>query len=1006
MSDETPAVQPLAAGAACDKTRRGSGGSGGAGDGSEYEGSDYSGSGDDSDDEEPALRYKRLGGDVATLFEKDTASALIAAERFLVLGTHWGNVVIIDFEGNEVKRWRAHSATVNSVCVDAANEFVASAGDDGRVVVHGLYSDDVAIVSYSRPVKAVALDPHYGATRRFVSGGTAGELIMYEKKWLGKCDTILYTSGGPIQTIQWQDGLIAWACDEGVQIYSVESGSRISHIARPASSPRADLFCCRMHWTDPRTLLIGWANVIQVVTLKEHPSPDGSGPRPQLHAEVSVVFRTDSIVCGLALHRDSYLVFSYGDGSTAAADPDVAADAADPDAGGTISRQRRDAQPPELRTINHNIEEVSSDILPLESYALLQPNDYGLAPCAAQADTWFILSPKQLVAVRPRGLADHVQWLAERGLHQRALEDIEDAYAQRGPWAAYRDQVKQSEYQAIGQAHAQALMDAGDTREAAAVCARVLPRANTKDVAEAWEAWVFAFAEAGALQDIAGMIPTDQPRLSGTVYEMVLAFLLASDIARFTQMVHEWPASLFNTYSVVLAAEDQMARAEAQGADNARALKETIAMLYDRLNQPSKSLRLHLELQAPGILARVRRENLFDAVRDKAVLVLQYDDRTLGHSAEAPVALAARCGAEGVQLLTDNTDAIPPASVVRQLVAEPERLHVYLHALLAKDAHLGAPFADLQVELYAEFDAARLLGFLRASTYYSLERALEICEERALVPEMVFILGRMGDNHRALMLIIERLNDVPGAIEFAKEQNDPELWRDLVVYAHDKPEFIIGLLELGGTHTSPTAVIHSIPPNLRVPGIRRALTNVLHDYHLQVDLCTGCRRVLDGDCTVLADSLRRIMHRGLPVDGGQPCLACEQPLGSAPHCTLAFWCGHVFHDHCILLPDVQSKTQMPALERPGLPRRMHPALRSPRDQQRMLTQAKLDRTVHIRQYGPVCPVCAANDDDRRKALQAHSAWSPAERRDRGLPDPAPPAVPARTDLPPIQTLQI
>ncbi|KAJ2759328.1 Vacuolar protein sorting-associated protein 41, partial [Coemansia nantahalensis] len=354
--------------------------------------------------------------------------------------------------GNEVKRWRAHSATVNSVCVDAACEFVASAGDDGRVVVHGLYGDDVAIVAYSRPVKAVALDPNYGATRRFVSGGTAGELIMYEKRWLGKSDTILYTSAGPIQTAEWQGDLVAWACDEGVQIYSVELGVRISHIARPAGSPRADLYWCRMRWTGARTLLVGWANVVQVVTLREHPPPDGRGSRAQLHAEVSVVFRTDSIVCGLALHGDRFLVFACGDDDQAAdGDP-----GADPGPAGL----RRDAQAPELRTISRSVEEVASDILPLEGYPLLRPNDYGLAQCAAQADAWFILSPKQLVAVRPRGLADHVRWLTDRGRHRQALADIEDAYARRGPWAMYRDQVRQAEYQAIGQAHARALMDA------------------------------------------------------------------------------------------------------------------------------------------------------------------------------------------------------------------------------------------------------------------------------------------------------------------------------------------------------------------------------------------------------------------------------------------------------------------------------------------------------------------------------------------------------------------
>lgn len=52
------------------------------------------------------------------------------------------------------------------------------------------------------------------------------------------------------------------------------------------------------------------------------------------------------------------------------------------------------------------------------------------------------------------------------------------------------------------------------------------------------------------------------------------------------------------------------------------------------------------------------------------------------------------------------------------------------------------------------------MGFLRASNYYSLEKAYAICKERDFVSEMVFLLGRMGNNKQALMLIIERLGDV------------------------------------------------------------------------------------------------------------------------------------------------------------------------------------------------------------------------------------------------------
>lgn len=100
---------------------------------------------------------------------------------------------------------------------------------------------------------------------------------------------------------------------------------------------------------------------------------------------------------------------------------------------------------------------------------------------------------------------------------------------------------------------------------------------------------------------------------------------------------------------------------------------------------------------------------------------------------------------------------------------------MYLDALFRKDPHLTVEYSDrlvsrysipaaaadiVQVELYAIYEYPRLMEYLRASNYYSLEKAYRICQERDFVPEMVFLLGRMGNNKQALMLIIQRLGDV------------------------------------------------------------------------------------------------------------------------------------------------------------------------------------------------------------------------------------------------------
>ena len=51
----------------------------------------------------------------------------------------------------------------------------------------------------------------------------------------------------------------------------------------------------------------------------------------------------------------------------------------------------------------------------------------------------------------------------------------------------------------------------------------------------------------------------------------------------------------------------------------------------------------------------------------------------------------------------------------------------------------------------------------------------------------MFIFSRMGDNKRALTLIIEKLEDVEMAIDFVRSIGDEDLWNDLVEQAKSKP---------------------------------------------------------------------------------------------------------------------------------------------------------------------------------------------------------------------------
>lgn len=368
---------------------------------------DYS----DEDEDEPKLKYQRLGASNQDLFSKDTASALAIHDRFLAVGTHNGSVHILDFEGNEIKHFNSHSATVHDLSIDKAGEYVGSASMDGKVVINGLYATDVSTFNYRRPVKCIALDPDFTRknTKQFVSGGMAGQLVLNEKGWLGNKDTVLHSGEGTILGVKWQNNLIAWANERGVKIYDTATSQRITYIDRPAESPRADLYRCNLCWKDDSTLLIAWANSIKIAKVRERPRATDvlQGPA-SLYVEITSIFETDYIVAGISPLDDSLLVLAYLEALE------------DDDAAEQSSFKRKPARRPELRIIDSEAAEVSADALTMHGFELFQANDYCMG--STSADLFYVLSPKDLVIARTRDLDDHVEWLLENGRYEHALD--------------------------------------------------------------------------------------------------------------------------------------------------------------------------------------------------------------------------------------------------------------------------------------------------------------------------------------------------------------------------------------------------------------------------------------------------------------------------------------------------------------------------------------------------------------------------------------------------------
>ncbi|WVF72944.1 hypothetical protein IAT40_007762 [Kwoniella sp. CBS 6097] len=834
---------------------------------------------DDEDDEEPALKYSRLKGKVPEILAKDSASTIAVSPRVVALGTHNGMVHVLTYEGAKVNSFRPHAASVTCLRMDEENDFVATSSVEGRVVIHSLTSTESYAFDYKRPMRAIALEPGFAKknTRAFVCGGMAGNLILQEKGWLGYKEQILHSGEGPIWAIEWRGNLIAWANDLGVKLYDTTTGQRIGYIDRGANAPRAELFKCTLQWKDDRTLIIGWAEHIKIVRIRSRAKSQTNSGLPPLTVEMTAIYQVDCMISGIAQYQSSYVVLAY-----------IAPDTYSNEATDNPAEQRRKAaNRPELRLIDKG-EEVNADALSLANYHMYGCNDYSLVKSQREGeDVFFVVSPSDVIVVRPRDEVDHIDWLVERERYEEALTAAEELQKRHG---------NALDVKAIGLKYMQHLLGQGHYDQTASLAPKVL----AQDV-ELWEKWIYIFVQHQQLPAIIPYIPTSSPRLGKPVYEMVFGHLLVNDRAALLKTITSWPTDIYDLSTVQGAVQGELAASKDDPI-----LLECLGELHLINRQPAKALPYFLRLRRPYVFDLIKEHNLFTAVQDQALLLVQFDQERDIEKAEVEGDKAKHGAA--IQLLVDHTHSIPIDRVVNQLEAKPKYLYMYLDSLFDKDPQLSLPYSDRMVELYAAFDVDRLMPFLRASNFYDLEKAYKICKERDYVPEMVFLLGRMGNNKKALMLIIERLGDVQRAIDFAKEQSDEDLWEDLLTYSETRPSFIRALLEHVGAEINPIRLISRIKNGLEIPGLKEGVVRVLQGMNLQVSLLEGCQHILNGDCSNLASELQAAQVGSIRGSPSSTCPICTLPLFPAHTAdstlVLIYLCHHVVHASCALPDDV------------------------------------------------------------------------------------------------------
>ncbi|XP_048239189.1 vacuolar protein sorting-associated protein 41 homolog [Haliotis rufescens] len=808
---------------------------------------------DDEDSVEPKLKYERIGNDLTGIFNKDAASCMAVHPKFLALGTHWGVIHILDHSGNDIKskELNAHTTTINQISIDDKGDFVASCSDDGKVIISGLYaSENNQCVTFDRPVKAVALDPHFskpGRGRLFVTGDE--KLILNERGGLFTRHkmTVLHQGEGPIRNIKWRGDFIAWSNDRSVKIFDMTSRKRITHIDK-GHSHRPELYCCSLFWKDDHTLLLGWGDLVKICVVREQERRDARD-LPNRYVEIVAMFKTEFFVCGIAPLGDSVVVLSY--------------EKDDPhQEGGRMVSNR-----PHLQVLDagmNRFDEISNDALSIRGFQEYRCNDYHLESIVEE-NLFYIVSPKDIVLARLRDQDDHITWLLEHEQFEAAMAAASE----------HSKELKRHTYEGIGRAYLNYLLEERCYDDAGRLCVKILGKKK-----ELWEDEVYKFAKINQLKAIATYLPRGDPKLNPAIYEMVLNEFLQGDTERFYQLIKEWPQDLYSIETIINAVLTKLDRDR-----NNWDLLQCLGQLYACQRAFDKALAIYLRLKHKDVFQLIHKHDLFDSISDKIVQLMQFDQD------------------QACKMLLDNVAKVPVSKVVQQLDKTPRYLYVYLDQLIQKDMNSAQEHHGKMVKLYAEFDRPKLLPFLRRSESYPLQMALEECEARSFVREQVFLLGRMGNVRQALTLIMTELQDVNHAIEFCKEQVDEDLWEDLINYSMDKPKFITALLQNVGADIDPIKVISRIEKGMEIPSLRDSLVKILQDYNLQISLREGCRKILVADSFNLMDRLVRTMKKGVFVDDVQVCPICHQQLivndlRYASNVN-AYFCHHAFHEDCL-----------------------------------------------------------------------------------------------------------
>ncbi|CAH8482583.1 unnamed protein product [Heterobilharzia americana] len=521
----------------------------------------------------------------------DSVSCLAVHEKFIAVGTEWGRIHVLDHNGFPIENgiYSVHSTSVNEISISEQGYYIASCGDDGRLVIYNLsLTETDQLSSFDYAIKAVALAPDYEKSRNVVIGFQKIRLLSKGILTKAKHEDLAKVSG-LVRTINWHNEFILWADDERICVYDTRDHRPITFIqysSQDIESPGLPTVCS-LCWCTDNCFLIARGQSIRICQILErNPNPDDS-----LHSShssfthqssqslassevriglpsryVEIVYQVNMngiVIRGISRHQSCLLLLSSV--TDTSHKPGYEICVLDIDLDSTVNFQQ--------------YKEIYREKLPFQS---TDSHSIGLASVPHE-NTHYIFSKKEVFCAQELTLDDRIDWLLENNLFLKGLE-----IAQQHPRLLTRHTI-----QSVGIIYVDHLLSGRHFDEAGKLCSQVL---STK---EAWEEHIQKFYSLGHLEAIVPYIPVGgeekSAKLNTSVYELILIDYMNRIPVQFVHLLTEWYCIEHRT-SLSEAIDISKLDLEVQ------ALYHGLAVAYEQMGSYEQAINILVRLRDPQVL--------------------------------------------------------------------------------------------------------------------------------------------------------------------------------------------------------------------------------------------------------------------------------------------------------------------------------------------------------------------------------------------------------------------